>query len=218
LGDETARVAFQITSTSNSEKIKDTLRKFVRYKLYKKYDRLIIYILTEKQQSYSGKGYEEIIQNKFAFDKDKNIWDYRDILKAVANLQVNQVRRIEAILEANFGEGRKLTEWEVVDKVEPTINEYTKLFVGRQKERHKLDIFLQENSSGLFLVTAPAGFGKTALLANWVKEWHNKDCDIAYHFFTERTCSQSFARKCICNRFSESRGRTRSKILRRLDR
>ncbi|MEQ8995688.1 MAG: hypothetical protein RID53_04185 [Coleofasciculus sp. B1-GNL1-01] len=48
---------------------------------------------------------------------------------------------------------------------------------------------MQENSSGLFLVTAPAGFGKTALLANWVKEWRNKDCDIACHFFNERTRS-----------------------------
>ncbi|MEQ9356827.1 SMEK domain-containing protein [Coleofasciculus chthonoplastes] len=189
LGDERARVAFQITSTSNSEKIKKTLRKFVEYKLYEKYDRLIIYILTEKQQSYSGSGYDEIIQNKFTFDKDKDIWDYRDILKAVANLQVNQVRRIEAILEENFGEERRLTEWEVVDKVEQTISEYTQLFVGREEERQKLARFLQENSSGLFLVTAPAGFGKTALLANWVKELQNKDCDIAYHFFNERTRS-----------------------------
>ena len=187
LGDETARVAFQITSTSNSEKIKKTLRKFVKYKLYEKYDKLIIYILTEKQQSYSGRGYNEIIQNKFTFDKDKDIWDYRDILEAVANLQVNQVRRIEAILEENLGEGRRLTEWEIVDKVEQTISEYTQLFVGREEERQKLDIFLQENSSGLFLVKAPAGCGKTALLANCVKEWQNKDCDIACHFFTERT-------------------------------
>src|SRR4028119_469891 len=61
LGDETARVAFQVTSTSGSEKIKKTLRKFVERELYEKYDKLIIYILTEKQDSYSGKGYEEII-------------------------------------------------------------------------------------------------------------------------------------------------------------
>ncbi|MEQ8754972.1 MAG: SMEK domain-containing protein [Coleofasciculus sp. G1-WW12-02] len=189
LGDKTARVAFQITSISNSEKVKKTLRKFFEYELYETYDRLIIYILTEKQQSYSGSGYDKIIQNKFTFDKDKDIWDYRDILKAVANLQVNQILRIEAILEANFGEGRRPIEWEVVDKVEQTISEYTQLFVGREEERQKLDRFLQENFSGLFLITAPAGFGKTALLANWVKEWQNKDCDIAYHFFTERTRS-----------------------------
>ncbi|MBD2139290.1 SMEK domain-containing protein [Anabaena sp. FACHB-1237] len=37
LGDEKARVAFQITSTSDNEKIKDTLGKFVKYELYRTY-------------------------------------------------------------------------------------------------------------------------------------------------------------------------------------
>ena len=186
LGDETARVAFQITSTPDSEKIKKTLRKFTIYKLYKKYDKLIIYILTEKQKSYSGSGYEEIIQGKFAFDKDNDIWDYRDILREVANFQIDKTCKIESILEANFGEGRALTEWEVVDNVERILNEYTQLFVGREEESQKLDKFLSENSSGVMLVTAGAGFGKTALLANWVNAWRDKDCFIAYHFFTQR--------------------------------
>ena len=48
LGDEKERVAIQVTSESDSEKIKGTLEKFVQYRLYEKYDRLIIYILTEK--------------------------------------------------------------------------------------------------------------------------------------------------------------------------
>ena len=43
LGDETARVAVQITSTTDIEKIKDTLRGFVEHKLYEKYDKLIVY-------------------------------------------------------------------------------------------------------------------------------------------------------------------------------
>ena len=103
LGDEIARVAFQITSTSNSEKIKKTLRQFVEYELYKRYDKLIIYILGEKQQSYSGSGYEEIIKGKFTFNQDKDIWDYRDILKEVSSFQIDKARRVENILEANFG-------------------------------------------------------------------------------------------------------------------
>jgi hypothetical protein len=186
LGDETARVAFQITSTSDSEKVKHTLRKFTEYKLYEKYDKLIIYILTKKQKSYSGSGYEEIIQDKFTFDKDKDIWDYRDILREIANFQIDKARRVESILEANFGEGRRPPEWEVVDKVEQVINEYTQLFVGRSEEFQKLDDFLRENSSGLILVKAGAGFGKTALLANWVNASRDKDCFIAYHFFSQR--------------------------------
>jgi len=192
LGDETARVAFQVTSTSGSEKIKKTLRKFVERELYEKYDKLIIYILTEKQDSYSGKGYEEIIQGKFVFDKDKDIRDYRDILREVANLQIDKARKVESILEANFGEGRRLREWEVVDKVEEVINESTQLFVGRSEEFQKLDEFFRENSRGVILVKAGAGFGKTALLANWVNASRDKDCFIAYHFFSQRydvTCS-----------------------------
>jgi hypothetical protein len=186
LGDETARVAFQITSTSGREKIKKTLRKFVEHELYEKYDKLIIYILTEKPDS-SGKDYEEIIQGKFAFDKDKDIWDYRDILREVTNFHcVDKVRRVESILEAHFGEGKTLTEWEVVDKVEQVINEYTQLFVGRSEEFQKLDEFLRENSSCVILVKAGAGFGKTALLANWVNGSRAKDCFIAYHFFSQR--------------------------------
>lgn len=103
LGDETARVAFQITSTPNSKKVKDTLYKFVKHKLYEKYDKLIIYILTEKQKSYSGRGYREIIQGKFNFDQDKDIQDYRSILREIPNLPINKVQKIANILEAYFG-------------------------------------------------------------------------------------------------------------------
>src|SRR4028118_840604 len=54
LGDETARVAFQITATPDLKKVKDTLKKFIEHpdKLYEKYDKLIIYILRKKQDSY----------------------------------------------------------------------------------------------------------------------------------------------------------------------
>ncbi|MGQ4645974.1 SMEK domain-containing protein [Lyngbya aestuarii] len=187
LGDETARVAFQITSTPDSKKVKHTLRKFVENKFYEKYDRLIIYFLTEKQKSYLGKGYKEIIQGKFTFDKDKDIWDYRNILNEVANFQIEKVRKVESILESNFGDGRRQPEWEVIDKVEQIISEKSQLFVGRETESQKLDRFLHENSSGLMLVKARAGFGKTALLANWLKERREKSYFIAYHFFSDRT-------------------------------
>lgn len=103
LGDEVNKVAFQVTATANTNKIKKTLRKFSEYELYKKYDVLIVYILIEKQKSYSGNGYKEIIQGKFKFDKDKDILDYRDILKEISNFQIHQCRKIEKILEANFG-------------------------------------------------------------------------------------------------------------------
>jgi hypothetical protein len=105
LGDKTARVAFQVTATANSEKVKRTLRKFVEYRLYEQYDRLIIYILTRKQESYSGKGYQDIIQDRFNFDKGSDILDARDILRHVNNFQIDRALRVKQFLEANFGDG-----------------------------------------------------------------------------------------------------------------
>lgn len=104
LGDDVAKVAFQITATSDSTKIKHTLEEFVKNELYKKYDRLIVYIITEKQNSYSGNGFQEILGGKFEFDKKQDIQDYRDILKRVDELQIDEARKIQAILEKNFGD------------------------------------------------------------------------------------------------------------------
>ena len=106
LGDERARVAFQITSTPGIDKVKDTLQKFADYELYEKYDRLIIYVLTERQQSYSESACKSIIQDRFAFNPGEDILDYRDILRNIEGFQIDHVRRIQNILEANFGESR----------------------------------------------------------------------------------------------------------------
>lgn len=104
LADRQAKVAFQITSDPGNEKIKETLKKFIDRELYKEYEHLIFYIITEKQQSYSGKGQQEIIQGKFVFDKDTDILDYQDILKKVKGFQIDQAERVERILEKNFGD------------------------------------------------------------------------------------------------------------------
>lgn len=106
LADDSARVAFQITSTSTIEKIKDTLQQFVDHQLFKRYDRLIVYILTEKQKSYAVNTLKQIIGNTFSFNPDKDTLDYRDLLKTVASFQVAKARIVQDILEANFAEGK----------------------------------------------------------------------------------------------------------------
>src|SRR5919202_83288 len=188
LGDETARVVFQITATRGIEKVKDTLRKFIEHqdKLYEKYDKLIIYILTEKQNSYSDTEINKIINGKLNFDPKKDIWDYRDILKEVSNFQIDRARKVEKILEDNFGQKRKQPDREVADKVKQIVSEHTQLFIGRSKEIEKLDNFLANNSSGVLLVTASAGFGKSSLLASWLKVRHEQGYFIAHHFFSQR--------------------------------
>ena len=53
LADKEARVAFQITSTATTEKVAHTLTQFTQAGLYGDYDRLVIFILVEKQQILS---------------------------------------------------------------------------------------------------------------------------------------------------------------------
>lgn len=103
LADDVARIAFQVTASPGSEKVKETLRKFVSHELYNKYDRVIIYILTEKQKSYSGAGYADIIEGRFHFDPEKDVCDYRDILKRVASFPIDRAQKVARILEDNFG-------------------------------------------------------------------------------------------------------------------
>lgn len=82
---------------------------------------------------------------------------------------------------------------EVADRVDQLLEDYTGLFVGREEEIAKLDAFLSERPSGKserspgkMVITAKAGFGKTALLANWVTNRHKAGYFIAYHFFSHR--------------------------------
>ena len=200
LGDETARVAFQITSTRGIEKVKHTLTKFVEHKLYEKYERIIIYIITERQKDYSDTGINEIIQGKLSFDVKNDIWDYRNILGEVAKFQIEKAREVEKFLEANFGEERKEPDWEVVDKVEQIINESTELFVGGSENFQKLDNFLADNSSGVMLVKAGAGCGKTSLLANWVdRERQGNRYFIAYHFFSQQYDKTRYVKSAYWN-------------------
>jgi AAA ATPase domain len=70
------------------------------------------------------------------------------------------------------------------DLVEKRRSSYRGLaFVGRKPDVDRLDGALSLHPSGLVLVTAPAGYGKTALLANWLTERQGDGCFVAYHFF-----------------------------------
>jgi hypothetical protein len=115
LADDYARISYQVTATSSSEKIKDTLQKFRDFELYKKYDRLVIYILTEKQNSYPDKAFQEIIGGKFAFNCDKDILDFKDILKTTQDFQVEKALKILKILEDNFSRGETVLYQETAD-------------------------------------------------------------------------------------------------------
>lgn len=82
--------------------------------------------------------------------------------------------------------GEQYIGYEIEAQVRQIVSDYTQQpFEGREEEKHKLDEFLTNNSSGVLLVTAAAGFGKSALLSHWQKT-RQDDFFIAYHCFSYR--------------------------------
>ncbi|HEY9299295.1 MAG TPA: hypothetical protein VIQ31_23625, partial [Phormidium sp.] len=82
--------------------------------------------------------------------------------------------------------GQQYIGYEIEAQVRQIVSDYTQQpFEGREEEKQKLDKFLTNNSSGVLLVTAAAGFGKSALLSHWQKT-RQDDFFIAYHCFSNR--------------------------------
>lgn len=81
--DKENRIAIQVTSTANSEKIKHTIEQYLKYKKNEEFDQLLIYIITTKQKKYTNESFEKLINNQFEFSCDNNILDYTDIVKEI---------------------------------------------------------------------------------------------------------------------------------------
>lgn len=122
LADDTAKVAIQVTATASGNKVQATIDGFMDHGLHHTYSRLIVYVLSEKQKSYSVKTNHFKAEGGFRFDPKADILDYRDLLKLIAGFQIDKVERIRHLLEANFGDPKTLyamgTAGPVVPRVE----------------------------------------------------------------------------------------------------
>ena len=101
------RIAFQVTSTPRSDKVKETLQTFVEHSLYETYGWVRIYILTTKQKPYGGKGFKNIIGDRFGFDPKSDILDRTDLLREISGFPLDKAHRVLDILEAHFGDEEK---------------------------------------------------------------------------------------------------------------
>jgi len=93
--DEKNKITIQVTSDNTSGKIKHTISEFISNRSYEKYDRLIMLILTEK------KNYKTKFDDKdlFHFDKDRDIWDIKDLIKKINALDIVKLKRINDYLQ-----------------------------------------------------------------------------------------------------------------------
>jgi hypothetical protein len=105
LGDQIAKVAFQITSSSDNDKVKHTLRQFIKFEHFINYKVLYIYMLSEKQNNYKDSEYNEILSGQIEFSKNIHILDFRDLLKKINAIEdFEKVKDIEILLEKQFSD------------------------------------------------------------------------------------------------------------------
>ena len=92
LADDNKRIAIQVTATADITKVKHTIEKFVGHSLYQQYDRLIVYVLTTKQGSYSHSAIDSACEGTFQFSANKDIWDYQELCSKAADASPQQLQ------------------------------------------------------------------------------------------------------------------------------
>ena len=98
LADDESRTAIQVTSDKTLDKVKDTIRKVRTYKLYEKYDRILIYCLTTKQGSYSQDSIDKECGDDLKLSASDDILDYRDLATKASNAEPQRLKKAVDVL------------------------------------------------------------------------------------------------------------------------
>lgn len=105
LADFKNKVAFQVTATSDFDKIKTTLEKFKEHKLNEVFDVLYIYIITHKKEKYNDAKLKAFIPNDFAFSTTENVIDKDNLLQKITALSSTpKIEAISKIYEHEFSD------------------------------------------------------------------------------------------------------------------
>ncbi|BCL91500.1 SMEK domain-containing protein [Ralstonia pseudosolanacearum] len=109
LGDEVAKVAFQVTSTKSSGKVNETLKKAA--KQAGKFPKIFVLVLQDKQGSYT---LDATLAKPFGFVAEEHILDIGDVLKKVLSLPIEQLQSLHDLVSKEVA--RVKIELEVPDK------------------------------------------------------------------------------------------------------
>lgn len=110
LGDDVAKVAFQVTSTKSSAKINKTLENAAGQ--VSKFPTIYVLILQNKQGSYSG--IDADLAKPFGFKAEEHILDIGDVLKSVLSLPIDRLQELFDLVSKEVA--RVKIELEVPDK------------------------------------------------------------------------------------------------------
>lgn len=100
LADDDLRIAVQVTGTPTLDKVKGTIETFLSHDLDKRYQRLLIYVLTRKQSSYSQDAIDRVSSGRISLKAEDDIVDMGDICAKAANVAPRQLTAAIEIIRA----------------------------------------------------------------------------------------------------------------------
>ncbi|MBK0380863.1 SMEK domain-containing protein [Mucilaginibacter segetis] len=122
LRDKKSKIAIQVTSTANLEKIKHTLSEFVNNNLHNEFTKLYVYVITEKQKNYDQEKIDKLLDSNFSFDT-KDIIDRTDIyIELNKQNKLDKIDKVCKLLEEQFADNKpEKDKWDLYCK---GLNEY----------------------------------------------------------------------------------------------
>lgn len=103
LGDYGNQVAIQVTADTSLDKVKNTLIQFIENEYYDQFDRLIIFMIREKLQSYSEKTISSICKDKFVFNSKSDIIDLGGLMQFIKMLPLKKLDEVLTLFQDETG-------------------------------------------------------------------------------------------------------------------
>ncbi|EXM40295.1 hypothetical protein RASY3_09475 [Ruminococcus albus SY3] len=97
LYDSNGKIAIQVTSNSSADKIRTTLNKYRKNKLYDKYQRLVVVVIV-RSHTYRA-DFTDDIDGKFVFSTSNDIYTINSLIKAIQALSIEKIARVKEYLE-----------------------------------------------------------------------------------------------------------------------
>lgn len=186
--DDISGVYFQITSNKRSEKIKDTIDKFIKKEFYKK-NKLKVLIIGNNKANYRAKFNTH---DKFEFNKSKDIIDDTNLYYEISNKPIDLINNIMLYLSKELDEKHNFVNLDIEKKYEETnIEFFSKRFLYNADEYKKdgyfseykvsriEDILIENNK---IVIIGDAGTGKSEICKN-LNNIINKDINkISFYY------------------------------------
>ena len=106
LADFENRVGIQITSTVTSQKIENSLRKFVDNSLDDSFDVIYIFLLSDKQKKYPSDKFNQIVGDRIGFDINEHILDNSDLVARLTNMPLHSLEYLSRLYRHEFSDAQ----------------------------------------------------------------------------------------------------------------